>query len=118
MANGWLYIGVFLLIVAIFPGAPIVIAYFLSPRKPNPLKKQIYECGMETVGESRIQFKAQYYNFALVFLVFDVELVFLFPWAVAFNQLTLYGVLEGVLFILILFAALLNIWRKGGLEWV
>jgi NADH-quinone oxidoreductase subunit A len=116
--DGWIYLGIFFLIVGVFPGAPILIAFLLSPRKPNQLKSQIYECGVETVGETHVKFKAQYYNYALAFLVFDVEVVFLFPWAVAYNQLTLFGVLEGVLFLLILFAALLNIWRKGALEWI
>jgi NADH-quinone oxidoreductase subunit A len=118
MSSDWLYIGLFLLIVAIFPGAPILIAGWLAPRKPNPLKSQTYECGIETVGESWVQFKAQYYIFALTFLVFDVEIVFLFPWAVAFNKLSLFGVLSGVLFIFVLFAELLAAWRKGVLEWV
>ena len=118
MSSDWLYIGLFLLIVAIFPGAPILIAGWLAPRKPNPLKSQTYECGIETVGDTWVQFKAQYYIFALTFLVFDVEIVFLFPWAVAFNQLTLFGVLSGVLFIFVLFAELLAAWRKGVLEWV
>ena len=116
MTVDWLYIGIFLLIVAIFPGAPILIAYFLSPRKPYRLKRQIYECGVETYGETHVPFKAQYYHYALIFLVFDVEVVFLFPWAVAYNQLTLFGVLEGALFILILIGALWNLWRKGALE--
>lgn len=118
MSSDWLYIGLFLLIVTIFPGAPILIAGWLAPRKPNPLKSQIYECGIETVGDTWVQFKAQYYIFALTFLIFDVEIVFLFPWAVAFNQLTLFGVLSGVLFIFVLFAELLAAWRKGVLEWV
>jgi NADH-quinone oxidoreductase subunit A len=118
MSSDWLYIGLFLLIVAIFPGAPILIAGWLAPRKPNPLKSQTYECGIETVGDSWVQFKAQYYIFALTFLIFDVEIVFLFPWAVAFNQLSLFGVLSGVLFIFVLFAELLAAWRKGVLEWV
>jgi NADH-quinone oxidoreductase subunit A len=118
MSSDWLYIGLFLLIVAIFPGVPILIAGWLAPRKPNPLKSQTYECGIETVGESWVQFKAQYYIFALTFLVFDVEIVFLFPWAVAFNKLSLFGVLSGVLFIFVLFAELLAAWRKGVLEWV
>lgn len=118
MVSNWLFIGVFLLIVAIFPGAPILIAYFIAPRKSNPLKSQIYECGIETVGDTWVQFKVQYYNFALTFLIFDVEIVFLFPWAIAFNQLSIFGVLAGVLFLLILFAELLAAWRKGALEWV
>jgi NADH-quinone oxidoreductase subunit A len=118
MVSNWLFIGIFLLIVAIFPGAPILIAYFLAPRKPNSLKSQIYECGIETVGDTWVQFKVQYYNFALTFLIFDVEIVFLFPWAIAFNQLSIFGVLAGVLFLVILFAELLVAWQKGALEWV
>jgi NADH-quinone oxidoreductase subunit A len=118
MSSDWLYIGLFLLIVAIFPAAPIIIAGWLAPRKPNPLKSLTYECGIETVGDTWVQFKAQYYIFALTFLVFDVEIVFLFPWAVAFNQLSLFGVLSGVLFVFVLFAELLAAWRKGVLEWV
>jgi NADH-quinone oxidoreductase subunit A len=118
MSVDWLYLGLFVLIVAVFPGVPILIAGWLAPHKPNPIKSQVYECGIETVGETWVQFKAQYYIFALTFLVFDVEIVFLFPWAVAFNQLSLFGVLSGVFFIFILLAALLAAWRKGVLEWV
>ncbi len=65
-----------------------------------------------------MQFKVQYYIFGLVFVIFDVETVFLFPWAVAYRQLPMFAVLEGVLFILILAGGLLYIWRKGALEWV
>ena len=73
---------------------------------------------METVGENWVQFKAQYYIFALVFLVFDVETVFLFPWAVSLSKLSLFAVIEGIVFILILIAGLVYAWRKGMLEWV
>ena len=118
LTDQWMYIGIFLLIVAIFPGAPILIAGLLAPRKSNPAKKEIYECGMETVGDTWVQFKVQYYIFALTFLIFDVELVFLFPLAVAFDQVPLFGVLAGVIFVLILFIELLVAWRKGVLEWV
>jgi NADH:ubiquinone oxidoreductase subunit 3 (subunit A) len=118
MLNDWLFIGLFLLIVALFPGAPILLAGWLSPRRPNPIKSQVYECGMETVGETWVQFRVQYYVFALTFLVFDVELIFLFPWAIAFNSLNIFGVLSGVVFILILFVELLAAWRKGILEWM
>jgi NADH-quinone oxidoreductase subunit A len=72
---------------------------------------------METVGDTWVQFKVQYYVYALVFLIFDIETVFLFPWAVAFDALPLFAVLEGVLFILILFGGLIYTWRKGALEW-
>ncbi|MCL4561636.1 MAG: NADH-quinone oxidoreductase subunit A [Chloroflexi bacterium] len=118
MLSDWLYIGLFILIAAALPAAAIIVAGLLGPHKPNSIKNQTYECGIETVGETWVQFKAQYYIFALVFLVFDVETVFLYPWAVAFGQLTLYGVLEATLFILILAGGLLYAWRKGALEWV
>lgn len=107
-----------MLVGVIIPIGAITVAWLLGPRKPNPIKQSTYECGMETVGESWIQFKAQYYIFALVYLVFDVETVFLFPWAVALEKLPLFAVLEGVLFILILIAGLIFAWRKGALEWV
>jgi NADH:ubiquinone oxidoreductase subunit 3 (subunit A) len=89
----------------------------VAPRKPNSIKQSTYECGMETVGDNWVQFKAQYYIFALVFLVFDVEAVFLFPWAVALGKLPLYAVVEGIIFVLILIAGLVYAWRKGMLEW-
>ena len=114
----WLYIGVFLVLAPIFPAAALLIPRIIAPRKPNRIKQQAYECGIETVGETWIQFRVQYYIFALVFLIFDVETVFLFPWAVAFDQLPLFAVFEGVLFIFILIAGLLYAWRKGALEWV
>lgn len=117
MLNQWLYIGLFFVIAMFLPGAAIFFASVLSPKKPSKMKSSIYECGMETVGENRIQFHAQYYIFALVFLVFDVEAVFLFPWAVAYQQMTLFMVFEGIVFALILFGGLLYAWKKGALEW-
>ena len=118
MLSDWLYIGLFLLIAPALPAVAIILAGILAPHKPNKIKNQTYECGMETVGETWVQFKAQYYVFGQIFLVFDVETVFLFPWAVAFNLVSLYGVLEAVLFILILAVGLVYAWRKGALEWV
>lgn len=117
MQSDWLYVALFLVVGALVPTAAIVTSSIISPKKPNPIKQSTYECGMETVGVNWIQFKAQYYIFALVFLVFDVETVFLFPWAVSLGQLSLYAVLEGVLFVFILIAGLVYAWRKGMLEW-
>ncbi len=114
----WLFIGVFLVVAPILPAAALLIPRIIAPRKPNPIKQQTYECGIETVGDTWIQFKVQYYIFALVFLIFDVETVFLFPWAVAFDMLPLFAVFEGIIFILILVAGLVYAWRKGALEWV
>jgi NADH:ubiquinone oxidoreductase subunit 3 (subunit A) len=117
MQNEWLYVGIFLVIGIIVPIVPLVFSRLVAPRKPNPIKQSTYECGIETVGDSWVQFQAQYYIFALVFLVFDVETVFLFPWALSLKQLPLFVVLEGVLFIAILVAGLVYTWRKGMLEW-
>jgi NADH:ubiquinone oxidoreductase subunit 3 (subunit A) len=118
MQNEWLYIGIFLVIGILIPILPLVFAAVVAPKKPNPIKQSTYECGIETVGESLVQFKAQYYIFALVFLVFDVETVFLFPWALSLKALPLFAVLEGILFIAILVAGLVYAWRKGMLEWI
>jgi NADH:ubiquinone oxidoreductase subunit 3 (subunit A) len=117
MHHEWLYIGVFMVVSLALPGVAIWLAGVLAPKKPNPIKTSTYECGIETVGETWIQFKAQYYIYALIFLVFDVEAIFMFPWAVAFDQLGLFAVLEGVLFILILAIGLIYAWKKGALEW-
>jgi NADH:ubiquinone oxidoreductase subunit 3 (subunit A) len=89
--NEWIYIGVFLLLAPIFPAAALLIPRIIAPRKPNPAKSQTYECGMETVGEARVQFHVQYYIFALIFLVFDVEMVFLFPGQRRLDQIPVCG---------------------------
>ena len=94
----WLYIGLFFIVGLIIPVGAIAAAWILGPKKPNPIKQTTYECGIETVGESWVQFKAQYYIFALVFLIFDVETVFLFPWAVKLGQLGLFAVIEFAIF--------------------
>lgn len=117
MFDNWLFIGIFVAVALLLPLLPIVLARILAPRKPNRIKQETYECGIETVGDTWVQFKVQYYIYALVFLIFDLETVFLYPWAVAFDVLPLFAVFEGVLFILILVAGLVYAWRKGALEW-
>lgn len=113
----WIYIGLFIIVGLVIPLGAITAAWILRPKKANPIKQSTYECGIETVGDSWVQFKAQYYIFALVFLIFDVETVFLFPWAVKLDQLGLFAVMEGIVFILILMVGLVYTWRKGMLEW-
>ncbi len=117
MQNDLLYIGIFMLIALFIPGIAIVIAGVLGPKRPAPIKNAAYECGIETVGETWVQFKAQYYVYALIFLVFDVETIFLYPWAMAYNAVGIWAVLEAVLFILILAGGLGYAWRKGALDW-
>lgn len=117
MQNDLLYIGIFMLIALFIPGIAIVIAGVLGPKRPAPIKNAAYECGIETVGETWVQFKAQYYVYALIFLVFDVETIFLYPWALAYNAVGIWAVLEAVLFILILAGGLGYAWRKDALDW-
>lgn len=115
--HDWLFVGVFLVLAPVFPAAALLVPRFIAPKKPNRIKQQTYECGVETIGDAWVQFRVQYYIFALIFLIFDIETVFLFPWAVAFDQLPLFAVVEGIIFILILVIGLLWAWRKGVLQW-
>jgi len=117
LLDNWLFVGLLVIVAAGIPALALVIARLIAPRKPNSEKLDTYECGMETVGDTWVQFKMQYYVYALVFLVFDVEIIFLYPWAVAFDRLDLLGVIAGVLFIFLLGDGLLYAWRKGALRW-
>ncbi len=117
MLNQWLYIGIFVVISVFLPGVAILLARVLSPKKPTPIKNSVYECGIETYDKTWIQFRIQFYLYALVFLIFDVETVFLFPFAVAYGQIPLFMVVEAIIFIAILMSGFLYIWRKGALTW-
>ncbi|MFU8847246.1 MAG: NADH-quinone oxidoreductase subunit A [Opitutales bacterium] len=92
-------------------------ARYFTPAKPGPSKNAPYECGTESTGDSHIQFKSQYYVYGMVFLIFDVEAVFLIPIAVAFLDLSLGAVLAAALFILLLLESLAWCWVKGHLNW-
>lgn len=114
------YLAVLIFIVA---GTGIVLfTFFLSrllrPHNPYREKNINYECAEEPVGHSWIQFNNRFYIFGLIFVIFDVEAIFLFPWAVAYGQLGLYALAEVLIFILILFFGLFYAWRKGALKWV
>lgn len=117
LLDNWLFVGLLVIVAAGIPAIVVVLGRLLGPSKPNDEKLDTYECGMETVGDTWVQFKVQYYIYALVFLVFDVEVIFLYPWAVAFDRLDLLGVIAGVLFIFLLGDGLLYAWRKGALKW-
>jgi NADH-quinone oxidoreductase subunit A len=118
MVSDWAFLGIFLAISFFFPVVPILAGMALGPHKRGSEKNRTYECGMETRGDSQLQFRASYYIFALVFLVFDVEVVFLFPWAAAYLSMPLFAALEGAFFLLLLGAGLMYLWRKGALEWI
>ena len=117
MLRDYELIGLLFVVSLALPVLGILAGSILGPRKPNKIKNDTYECGMETVGPTWVQFNVQYYIFALVFVIFDVEMVLLFPIAAAFGALDLYQVVETVIFILILAAALVYALKKGALEW-
>jgi len=107
------------LFVAIVLGLVLVtLPRWLAPREPGDLKSRAYECGEEPVGEPWIRFRVSYYIFALAFVVFDVEAVFLYPWAVVMRQLGWYGLVQMAIFIGILVLGLAYAWRKGVLKWL
>jgi NAD(P)H-quinone oxidoreductase subunit 3 len=107
----------FLLISAAVPVLALVTNKLLAPSSRDGERQLTYESGMEPIGGAWIQFNIRYYMFALVFVIFDVETVFLYPWAVAFHRLGLLAFIEALIFITILMVALAYAWRKGALEW-
>jgi NAD(P)H-quinone oxidoreductase subunit 3 len=107
----------FLLIAAAVPVLALVTNKLVSPKSRSGERDLTYESGMEPIGGAWIQFNIRYYMFALVFVIFDVETVFLYPWAVAFHRLGLLAFIEALVFIAILVVALAYAWRKGALEW-
>ena len=115
--SDFVFVGILILVAALLPAAGLGIAWLLRPKKPNPVKQSTYECGIETIGDAWVQFRAQYYIYTLVFVVFDIEAVFLLPWAVAYDQLHLYGLIEAFIFVVILVLGLVYAWRKGALRW-
>ena len=113
----YLFLGLFFIAAMVVPLLPIVLARFVAPKKPGPVKGQTYECGMETEGDAWVQFRIQYYLFAILFVVFDVEALFLFPWAVVFRDAGLAGLAAMGLFLGILAMGLVYAWQEGVLEW-
>ena len=107
----------FLLIAAAVPVLALVTNKLVAPKSRTGERDLTYESGMEPIGGAWIQFNIRYYMFALVFVIFDVETVFLYPWAVAFHRLGLLAFIEALVFIAILVVALAYAWRKGALEW-
>lgn len=115
--NGYEYLLGFFFVCSLVPILALTASKLLRPQGGGPERQTTYESGMEPIGGAWIQFNIRYYMFALVFVVFDVETVFLYPWAVAFNQLGLLAFVEALIFIAILVVALAYAWRKGALEW-
>ena len=111
------YVGLYLLVAIGFPVAGLLASKVIRPKHPTPTKATTYECGMVTAGPAWGRFHSRYYLLALLFVVFDVEAVFLFPWAVAYGKLALFGLIEMLVFIGILAIGLAYAWKKRALEW-
>jgi NADH-quinone oxidoreductase subunit A len=114
----YLYVGIFMLLVTGFVATTLVLARLISPGRRSTTKGENYETGEVTVTDPWRPFPVRYYVFALLFLVFDVEAAFLYPWAVIYKSLGLYGFVEMVIFVLILAVGLVYAWKKGALKWV
>ncbi|HKQ58793.1 MAG TPA: NADH-quinone oxidoreductase subunit A [Candidatus Eisenbacteria bacterium] len=107
----------FLLVAIAFAGGTIGLSSIIVPRRRNSVKNSSYECGVDPVGDARERFSVKFYLVAVLFILFDIEAVFLYPWAVTFHQLGLYGLIEMVLFIVILFVGYIYLLKKRALEW-
>lgn len=110
-------LGIFLLGGIAFGFIVIITNWLVRPKRPNKEKEMTYECGLDTQGPTWVQFKISYFLYALIFVIFDVETAFLYPWAVAFNSFGLFVLIEMCIFIAILAVGLWYAWKKGALEW-
>ena len=108
---------IFFIIGAAFVAAGLVTAWLLRPHRPYPQKLSTYECGEEPVGNAWVKFNVRFYVIALIFLIFDVEVVLLFPWALTYKEYGIYGFAVGLIFLLVLGLGMVYEWRKGDLEW-
>lgn len=106
-----------LLLAAALAAALIVVSRLVGDRKPTPGKLTPYECGMPPIGDAREPFAVKFYLVAMLFILFDVEAVFLFPWAVIYRDLKMAGFVEMFLYVFILLVGYLYLWKKGALDW-
>ncbi|NOT34748.1 MAG: NAD(P)H-quinone oxidoreductase subunit 3 [Candidatus Eisenbacteria bacterium] len=107
----------FLIVAILFGAGTLLASALIVPTRRNAIKNSTYECGVLPVGSARERFSIKFYMVAVLFILFDIEAVFLYPWAVAFNQLGLYGLIEGLMFIGILLVGYLYVIRKKALDW-
>lgn len=107
----------FIFVALAFGVACLAISYFVQPRYPEPEKLSVYECGSEPFSDARMPFPVRYYVFAMLFVIFDIEVIFLYPWAVVFSKIGIIGLVEMLIFIGLFVVAYVYAWRKGALEW-
>ena len=113
----YLPIFIFFVVAVGFALVTIFLSAILGKRKITPQKMIPYECGMDPIGEARKRFSVKFYIIAMLFIVFDIEAVFLYPWAVIFRDIKIFGLMEMAVFIAILLVGFLYVWKKGALEW-
>ncbi len=116
--HSYAFVGMLILAGVAFALAPLVVVFLVAPRKKSLAKSDTYECGVKTYGETWVRFRIQYYIYALMFVLFDIETVFLYPWAVSYHGLGAFALAEMAVFLVILFAGLAYAWAKGVLRWV
>jgi len=113
----YLPILLFIGIALAFGVVTLVVSYLVQPKYPEPEKLSPYECGSEPFSDARMPFPVRYYIFAMLFVIFDIEVIFLYPWAVVFSKIGLIGLIEMMIFIGLFVVAYMYAWRKGALEW-
>jgi NADH-quinone oxidoreductase subunit A len=107
----------FIFAMLAFGMGTLVVSHFAQPKYPEPEKLSVYECGAEPFSDARMPFPVRYYIFAMLFVIFDVEVIFLYPWAVVFTKIGVIGLIEMLIFIGLFVVAYVYAWRKGALEW-
>lgn len=117
MLESYLPILIMLGIALVVVAALLAVSWFVGTRRPSRAKLSPYECGVPPVGSARDRFSVKFYLIAMVFIVFDIETVFFFPWAVQYGRLGLFGFVEMAVFVAILFLAYVYLWRRGAFEW-
>ncbi|MGE0448153.1 MAG: NADH-quinone oxidoreductase subunit A [Vicinamibacterales bacterium] len=115
--QGWLSLTIMIALGVGFSIVSIVLSNLLGPKKPSPEKSAPYECGMPAVGDARERQSVKFYLVAMIFLLFDIEVAFLYPWAMALRDLGWSGFVQVVFFMLVLLAGYVYVWRKGALDW-
>jgi len=113
----YLPIVLFLVVAAAFPGVALLVFRVIRPRVYDTQKMSPYECGIDPIKDARDRFSVRFYIIAMLFLIFDVETVFLLPWAITFDQLAVFGLVEMLIFVGILVIGYFYAWRKGALNW-
>jgi NADH-quinone oxidoreductase subunit A len=118
MLSDYVPIAIFVIVATGFAAFTLVASSLLHPEKYNKVKLEPYECGIEPLTDARDRYSIRYYLVAMLFVIFDVETVFMFPWAVVFDRVPLFFLIEMLVFIAILVVGYYYAWRKGALEWV